>query len=307
MLLIPVTILAKYFYRWRKILYDKHEQKRKAIREQQRQEEQRKRIAIEQAKAEQESIDEIIETNEHTKYIDDDKTEIEEKQEPENQQKTQPEDTPKEKEEKDKDKDKNTKSYEKKQPLLINYAKEEERKIEQIKAIAIRIKQRDTKSYEKKLIEWLAEFPQSIELMSLLADYYIEWKNYKKASTILKTIINQDPENHRALRQLAEIYMEEGERQNAQIMLEKAIRLQKDNPKYLYSMVDIQYNSGNIDDALFLMEKILKLRPINSEYLIATAMLYEEKWEIQIAKKYYFEVLEHEPDNRTAKIKLKNI
>jgi Tfp pilus assembly protein PilF len=55
------------------------------------------------------------------------------------------------------------------------------------------------------------------------------------------------------------------------------------------------------------MEKILKLRPTNVEYLVATAMLYEQKWEIERAKRYYAIIMEYDPDNRTAKRKLKEL
>jgi hypothetical protein len=53
------------------------------------------------------------------------------------------------------------------------------------------------------------------------------------------------------------------------------------------------------------MEKIIKLRPTNPKYLLATAELYEQVWDIDSAKKYYFNVLEYEQTNEKARLKIK--
>lgn len=45
--------------------------------------------------------------------------------------------------------------------------------------------------------------------------------------------------------------------------------------------------------------------PTNPKYLLATAELYEQIWDIDNAKKYYFTVLEYEQNNEKAKAKLR--
>jgi len=146
---------------------------------------------------------------------------------------------------------------------------------------------------------------ENLDLLTMLADHFFSIKQYSKSMTLLKKILESNPNNHRAMWQMGEIYIDQGNINMAELMIEQAIKLENNNPKYLYSMVDIKYNAGNIDDSIYLMEKILKLRPTNVEYLIATAMLYEKNKNLKIAKKYYFEVLEFDPDNRTAKARLK--
>jgi len=70
-------------------------------------------------------------------------------------------------------------------------------------------------------------------------------------------------------------------------------------------MVEIYYNTERYDEALAYMEKIIKLRPTNPKYLLATAELYEQIWDIDNAKKYYFTVLEYEQNNEKAKSKIR--
>ena len=61
--------------------------------------------------------------------------------------------------------------------------------------------------YEKKLIEWLAIEPENLELNKQLADLYFTIWNHKKALSLLKKIIEEDPEDHNAIRQIGEIYL----------------------------------------------------------------------------------------------------
>jgi tetratricopeptide (TPR) repeat protein len=138
----------------------------------------------------------------------------------------------------------------------------------------------------------------------MLTDHYFQADEHKKALSLLKRILEQQKDNHKALRQMGEIYLKQGDIQTAEIMIEKAVKKSSDNPKYLYSLVDIKYNTDNMEDAIYLVERILKLRPTNVEYLTAAAMLYEKQGDKINAKKRYFEVLQYDPENRVAKKKL---
>ncbi len=181
---------------------------------------------------------------------------------------------------------------------------EDQEKLDQLMTEAKRLVDRDPASHERKLVEWLSLAPQDMGFLSMLTDHYFQTGEHKKALSLLKRILDQDKDNHKALRQMWEIYLAQWDVQTAEIMIEKAVKRSKDNPKYLYSLVDIKYNTNSIDDAIFLVEKILKLRPSNVEYLTAAAMLYEAHWDKVKAKKYFFEILQHDPENRVAKKKL---
>lgn len=159
--------------------------------------------------------------------------------------------------------------------------------------------------YEKKIIEGLALEPSNLELTKMLADLYFTLWSHKKALSLLKKIIERDPEDHKSLRQIGEIYFINGDNQTAELLVEKAINLKPDSPKYNLSLVEIYYNTERVNDAIACMEKIIKLRPANTNYLLTLAELYEEIQDIASAKKHYFSILEYEPSNERAKKKLK--
>ncbi len=162
-------------------------------------------------------------------------------------------------------------------------------------------------NYEKKLIEWLAIEPNNLELNKQLADLYFTIGNHKKSLSLLKKIIEEDPEDHNAIRQIWETYLITWDYETAELLIEKAINLKPNNPKYHISMVEILYNTERKKDAVAVMEKIIKLRPTNSNYALTLAELYEEIHDKDNAKKYYFRVLEQEPGNEKAKKKIQEL
>ncbi len=162
--------------------------------------------------------------------------------------------------------------------------------------------------YEKKIIEWLAIDSDDKELNKLLAEYYFSIWNHKKALSMLKKIIDVDPKDHKAIRQIGEIYLVWGEYEVAEILINRAISMNWDNPKYYASLVELLYNTDRRMDAITVLEnELIRLRPSNLDYLITLAELYEEMWEIQNAKKYYFRILEQDQSNEKIKRKLQKI
>lgn len=160
--------------------------------------------------------------------------------------------------------------------------------------------------YEKKLIEWLAIDPSNLEITKQLAELYFTIWDHKKALSLSKRIIEEDPEDHNAIRQIWEIYLLTWDLKTSEILVEKAINLKPTNPKYYISMVEILYNTERKKEAIDCMEKIVKLRPTNTNYMMTLADLYEEIDEMDNAKKFFFKILELEPSNEKAKRKIKN-
>ncbi len=158
--------------------------------------------------------------------------------------------------------------------------------------------------YEKKLIEWLSMEPTNKLLNKNLAEYYFNMWNHKKALQLFKSITEKYPDDHSAVWHLGQIYLMWKDYKMAEILIEKAIHIVWDNPKYHISMVEIYYNTDRKLQAIGIMEKIIKLRPSNTNYMIALAELYEEVDDEKNAKKYYFRVLENEPNNEIAKSKI---
>jgi len=186
--------------------------------------------------------------------------------------------------------------------------KRKKRDIEKIvyQALVLR-KEGKLDDYEKKVIEWLAIDPEDRDLNKLLADFYFNLWNYKKALSLLKKIVEIDPTDHKAIWQIWEMYLISGDFETAELLVDKAISLNQSNPKYYISMVEILYNTERRAEAVDVMEKVVKLRPTNTVYLLTLADLCFENQDFDTAKKNYFRVLEYEPTNEKAKSKLKSL
>jgi tetratricopeptide (TPR) repeat protein len=90
----------------------------------------------------------------------------------------------------------------------------------------------------------------------------------------------------------------------AKLFIKRAININNKNPKYYVTLAEIHYSEDNMVGSIDAMEKALKLRPHNVNYLLSLASLYEEVGNLDMAKKYYFKVLEIEPGNELAKSKI---
>ena len=182
------------------------------------------------------------------------------------------------------------------------------KKVERLRYQAIAQKDKwNLWQYEQILIEWLSYDRENLILTRMLADYYFSIWNHKKALPLLKRILESDTTDHKAIWQVWQIYLEKEDFQTAKLLVWKAIYIKNDNPKYYVTMAEIMYSLEQIKDAIDYMENAIKLRPQNVNYLLATASLYEDIWNIDLAKKYYFKVLETDQTNDMAKNRLNQI
>lgn len=193
-------------------------------------------------------------------------------------------------------------------PVTIEIAEKQRKLLEKIKYEALVAKEKGKlEEYEKKLIEWLAIDENNLDLHKLLADLYFTLGQHKKSLSLLKKIIELDPQDHKAIWQIGELYLSNGEFETAELLVEKAISMKPSNPKYHISLVEVYYNTNRKNDAIQTLEKVLKLRPASVPYILALADLYSEIGDQESAQKYYFRVLEYEPSNVKAKQKLQNV
>ncbi len=182
------------------------------------------------------------------------------------------------------------------------------KKIEKIRFQAKSLKEKwDLEKYEKKIIEWLSYDGENLELLKMLGDLYFSTGNNKKALPILKKILEKDSNDHKTIWQVWQIYFEKEEFETAKLLINKAILLKNNNPKYYVSMAEIMYNTEELEEAINNMEKAVKLRPQNVNYLLAVASLYEEINNNNMAKRYYFKVLEIDQTHELAKEKVNEL
>lgn len=193
-------------------------------------------------------------------------------------------------------------------PVTVEIADKQRKLLEKLKYEALVAKEKGKlEEYEKKLIEGLAIDENNLDLHKLLADLYFTLGQHKKSLSLLKKIIELDPQDHKAIWQIGELYLSNGEFETAELLVEKAISMKPSNPKYHISLVEVYYNTNRKNDAIQTLEKVLKLRPASVPYLLALADLYNEVGDQESAQKYYFRVLEYEPSNVKAKQKLQNV
>lgn len=157
--------------------------------------------------------------------------------------------------------------------------------------------------YEKKLIEGLAFDAHNGEVLRALADYYFTYNQTKKALPLLKKIVEEKPDDHKALWQIAEIYLESGDLETSELLVSKAMAINPENPKYAITMTEVYYNTDRVDDAIKSMEDVVKRRPSHIGYREALARLYEEVREYELAQHCYQSIVEIDPNNIKAKKK----
>jgi thioredoxin-like negative regulator of GroEL len=181
-----------------------------------------------------------------------------------------------------------------------------EKHIEKIRYEATVLKQRnDLLGYEKKLVEWLMLLPQDQQLQKQLADLYFQQGKFKKALSLLKKILADDPENHVALWQLGEITLHDEKIEDAYIYFMQAYTLCDDNPKYCLSLAQRYYDQEQYEQSLPLMEKLVKLRPKNIDYRVSLAHVQLKLNMRAEAKQSLLNAQEIEPMNLTLKQYLK--
>lgn len=180
--------------------------------------------------------------------------------------------------------------------------------LDDIKYAALTYKERgNLDEYEKKLIEGIALVGDNEEFLSMLTDHYFEARQYVKASTLLKKLIQLKPDHHKALWQLGQIYMHDKDLDTARLLFEKAREFKDEHPKYLISLIELYYELGELREAISIVEKLIKLRPKNIDYLLTLAKLYEEVNQPTKANDYYMKVLEINPLNDEAKKAIKRL
>lgn len=168
------------------------------------------------------------------------------------------------------------------------------------------LKQRnDILGYEKKLVEWITLLPNDIDFQKQLADLYFHQGKYKKAQSLLKKILLDNPSDHYALWQVGEIASVEGNTEDAYLYLQQAYAACDDNPKYCFSLAQWYYDHDALEQALPLMEKMVKIRPKNIEYLVSLSHVQYKMWMIDQARQSLLRALELDPMNVTLKNYLK--
>ncbi|MFA7284254.1 MAG: hypothetical protein WC004_00330 [Candidatus Absconditabacterales bacterium] len=173
--------------------------------------------------------------------------------------------------------------------------------IENLKTRGLRV------DYEKKLVEATIDFPDEEYFNTLLGDWYMENRDFKKAQTIYKKIHFTNPLDDKSLYKLGVINLELGDIQAAEYLVTKAKDIKPENPKYYQTLAEIKYNLEKIDECIESMEKAVDLRPTKFEYIEILGKLYKETNNVQLYYKTLLKMNALEPLNQRVKSELQKI
>ena len=91
-------------------------------------------------------------------------------------------------------------------PVTVEIAEKQKKLLEKLKYEALVAKEKGKlEEYEKKLIEWLAIDENNLDLHKLLADLYFTLGLHKKSLSLLKKIIELDPQDHKPIWTVGEL------------------------------------------------------------------------------------------------------
>ena len=155
----------------------------------------------------------------------------------------------------------------------------------------------DLIDYEKKLIEWLSVQPNHLEIMKMLADYYLENSDYKKSLSLCKKILEIEPENDKYIYYSGISYLEQSEYETARYLIEKAVWYRPENPKYILSLAETYYVLADTTKSIEFMKKLIKIRPQNIEYIEIIAKIYREIGDDINYRNSLYNMLEIDPLN----------
>ena len=159
-------------------------------------------------------------------------------------------------------------------------------------------------TYESTLIEALAQDHDDTNILEYLADFYMMDNQPKKALSLYKKIIDQQPDNHVFIRKIAQNYIILQDLETAEVLLDNALSLHPKTPKYAMSLVEIYYKNNRMKDSISLMEDIVLWRWENLSYRNTLVGMYEEQWDYEKIVPAYEDMLLIDPTNITLKRKL---
>lgn len=121
----------------------------------------------------------------------------------------------------------------------------------------------------------LAQSPDNIQVLDLLARIKIEQKKYSDSIVLNEKILELDSNNEDALFDIALAYKNEGRLNEAIEYYKRVIDLNPQNSNAHYNIAFIYSDCGNIDDAIVHFNKVLELNPddVATKYFISLAYM----------------------------------
>lgn len=98
---------------------------------------------------------------------------------------------------------------------------------------------------------------------------------------------------------IATSYSDQGNYEEAVVWFEKSLTVNASLPSTYQSLADTYRKAGEVDQAIEATKKAFRLDRTNSLWMLNLAVLYKEKGDREVAKKYIGEALVMSPDDKT--------
>ncbi len=140
----------------------------------------------------------------------------------------------------------------------------------------------------------------SIEAIQGLADVDFRRNKPDEALQLLKTTIEQDPNNAQLYLLQAQALLQNKQQGEAEKSLQRVLQIDKQNVNALLLLAQLQAGRGARDEAISTYQRAIEIAPNSAALQVALGGLYEGAGDWQKAQSIYQKALSMQPDNPQA-------
>ena len=169
------------------------------------------------------------------------------------------------------------------------------------------IEHRNLAEAEKLLKEFIVAQPESYQLKSRLAEFYIANQRILDAEPVLKGIVVADPIGKDGLNakiRLADLAWIQKDKETVNELVEQVLAVDSGNGKALLLRAQLRLDNKQADAAISDLRIVLRDQPDSDRAMIAMANAYLFKREFEVAESHWRKALEVNPKNPDAIIPL---
>ena len=163
--------------------------------------------------------------------------------------------------------------------------------------------QKDIKSVEGKLNEFIKIHPDESELYFKLANFYILEKRFKEAKTPLKWVVEHSGNSEKGIKAkatLAKFSVQEGDKDKALVMINEILEIDSRNYEALMLKARMNLIDGLEDDAIVELRSILRDYSKSDEAMVLLGQAFAIKGSPELAEENFRKALSLNPANFSA-------
>lgn len=154
---------------------------------------------------------------------------------------------------------------------------------------------------EKKINVIQNQFPNNLQALNLIADWYNFVMYYEKSDNLYANIIDRDPKNILALNGRAMIAFDNGQKEKSLGFIQKALEIDSSNVTTLLNYSKILLENRESDKYIAVINNILEIDSLNPDALAEKGYYYAVlRYNINEGAKYFNKAIEVNPLNKKA-------